>query len=78
MKATIILGSIVGFLIGALFGLAGGGSWPTALWRAGAAALAAAILTHWWCQIWIHNLRDAFDRARNAASAPQPKPAAKP
>ncbi|MFO1476596.1 MAG: hypothetical protein U1F98_08100 [Verrucomicrobiota bacterium] len=62
----MILGAIVGFLIGTGFGLAGSSPWPAALWRACAAALAAAILTRWWGRIWLSNLRDALDQRRSS------------
>jgi len=64
MKALMILGSIVGFLIGAGFGLAGESPWPAALWRACAAALFAAILARWWSRVWMNSLRDALHQRR--------------
>jgi hypothetical protein len=64
MKALIILGSIVGFLIGAGFGLASSSPWPAAFWRACAAALAATILTRWWTRVWLQGLRDSLDQRR--------------
>jgi len=79
MKALIVLGAIVGFLIGAGFGLAASSPWPSALWRACAAALAASILTRWWGRIWIQGLRDSLQqrRARRAASPAFTAPAKK-
>jgi len=62
MKALIVLGSIVGFLAGATLAIAGNSPWPTALWRACVAALAAAILTRWWSKIWVQNLRDSLEQ----------------
>jgi len=62
--------------MGATFGLASNVTWPTALWRACAAALAAAILTRWWSRVWVESLRDSLEQRRN----PRPsnnKPAAK-
>jgi len=76
MKALIVLGSIVGFLTGAAFGLAGNSPWPTALWRACAAALAAAVLTRWWSRVWIQSLKDALEQ-RNHPRPAQAKPAVK-
>ena len=76
MNELIVLGAIVGFLMGAGFGLAGDGSWPTALWRACATALAAAILTRWWSRIWMQSLRDSLEQRHH----PRPsnvKPAVK-
>ena len=70
MKALIILGAIVGFLIGAGFGLAASSPWPSALWRACAAALAACILTRWWGRIWMQGLRDSLEQRRARRTMP--------
>jgi hypothetical protein len=69
MKALMILGALVGFLIGSGFGLASNSPWPDALWRACAAALAAAVLTRWWSRVWLQGLRDALQQRRNARPA---------
>jgi hypothetical protein len=76
MKALIILGAIVGFVMGAAFGLAGNSPWPNALWHACAAALAAAVLTRWWSRVWMQSLRDSLDQRHrphpgNAKPAPK-------
>jgi hypothetical protein len=76
MKALIVLGAIVGFLTGAAFGLAGNSPWPTALWRACAAALAATILTRWWSRVLMQGLRDSQDQ-RHRQPAATTKPAVK-
>jgi len=65
MKALMILGSIVGFLIGTGFGLASNSPWPTALWRACVAALVAAVLTRWWSRVWIQGLRESLERRQS-------------
>jgi hypothetical protein len=70
MKALMILGAVIGFLIGCGFGLASQSPWPTALWRACAAALMAAMLTRWWSRIWMQGLREALAERRAARSAP--------
>lgn len=67
MKSFMILGAVVGFLIGAGFSLANNSSWPTAFWRASAAALAVAILTRWWSRVWLQNLQDAVLKHRRGA-----------
>jgi len=79
MKALIILGAIVGFLIGAGFGLAASSPWPSALWRACAAALTACILTLWWGRIWMQGLRDSLEqrRVRRATSNVSTQPVKK-
>ncbi len=79
MKALMILGAIVGFLIGTGFGMASQSPWPQSLWRASVAALVAALLTRWWTRVWMRGLRDALEHRRNTAARPvlNPKPAAK-
>jgi hypothetical protein len=79
MKALMILGALVGFLIGGSPALAGLSSWPAALWRASAAALVAAMLVRWWSNVFIQGLRDSV-RQRNSARrsfSPSPKVPAK-
>jgi len=70
MKALIVLGAIVGFLIGAGFGLAASSPWPAMLWRSCAAALAACVLTRWWGRVWMQGLRDSLDQRRARRPAP--------
>ena len=69
MKALMILGALIGFLIGLGFGLAGRSPWPDALWRACAAALAAAVLTRWWSRVWLRGLREALEQRHGAKAA---------
>jgi len=59
-KALMILGSVVGFLIGAAFGIASNSPWPSALWRASAAALMAALMTRWWGRVLLNGLSDSL------------------
>ncbi|HLP78645.1 MAG TPA: hypothetical protein VK327_17200 [Candidatus Paceibacterota bacterium] len=68
MKSLMILGSIIGFVIGTSFGLVAKSSWPTTLWRAGAAALVAFLLIRWWSRIWMNGLRDSLQQRRYARS----------
>lgn len=64
MKALIILGAIVGFLIGTGFGLAQSSSLPVILWHGCAAALVAALLTRWRSRTWLGSFRDATHNCR--------------
>jgi hypothetical protein len=70
MKSLIVLGAIVGFLIGAGFGLAASSPWPSALWRACAASLGACILTRWWGRVWMQGLRDSLEQRRTRRPTP--------
>lgn len=74
MKSLMVLGAILGFLVGAGFGLAGRMEWPAALWHASVAALATSLLLRWWSVVWIQNLRQALEQRRAAASASRPGP----
>jgi hypothetical protein len=76
MKALMMLGALIGFLIGGGFGLAGQSPWPQALWRAGAAALMAAVLTRWWSRAWLRGLQETWARRQQEPPAPavNPKP----
>lgn len=62
MKSLMILGALIGFSIGLLFGLADHGQWPSALWRASAAALIAGVMLRWWGRVWVKSLREAAER----------------
>jgi hypothetical protein len=75
MKALMILGAIIGFLIGAGFGVAGDSPWPAALWRGCAAALVAAVLARWWSNVWLKSLRDSLESDR---TTPTPNAGVKP
>lgn len=66
MKAFVILGAIIGFVIGAGGSLAGNCPWSTAIWRACVAAFAVAFLTRWWSQMWLENFQDAIKKRRQA------------
>lgn len=76
MKAMMIFGALVGFLIGIGSALAGLSSWPTALWRASAGALIAALLTRWWTGVWLHGLQDALNQRRSPRQVLSPNPKA--
>jgi hypothetical protein len=71
MKSFMILGSLVGFLIGAGFSLAGECPLPTALGRACVAALVAGVLAKWWSHIWFDGLQNALENRQAAARKAQ-------
>ena len=79
MKALMIFGSLIGFLVAVGCGMANGSSWPNILWHASAAALVTAMLTRWWGRVWFTGLRDALEQRRhgNRISPTAVKPAVK-
>jgi hypothetical protein len=65
MKSLMILGALIGFSIGLLFGLADNGQWPGALWRASAAAVIASVMLRWCGRVWVKSLRNAAEQRLN-------------
>lgn len=59
MKKLMIAGAMAGFLIGVLFGLSRGTTWPDIIWRATIACFAASFLFRWWGRMWLQALRQA-------------------
>ncbi len=57
MKKLMLLGGMLGFGIGVVFGRLQEASDATILWRACVAALAAGLLMRWWGRLWITNLK---------------------
>ncbi len=76
MKAFMILGALVGFLIGAGFSFASHAPYPVMLSRACVGAVALALLARWWGAHWMTSLRQALDdQARKQSSAARGGPA---
>lgn len=71
MKSFMILGSVIGFLIGAGFSLAGDCPYSTVLWRACLSALIAGVLARWWSGVWYDGLQNAIENRRAAARPPK-------
>ena len=59
MKILMVLGGMIGFTIGLMFGRLQDCGWPTVLWRASGAALAAGLLLRWWGRVWVNGLKQA-------------------
>jgi hypothetical protein len=57
MKRLMILGALIGFSSGVIFGLLQGSPWPEVLWRASVACFASSYLFRWWGRVWLHALR---------------------
>jgi hypothetical protein len=77
MKAIMILGANVGFVLGMGASILGDCSWPVALGHAGATALAGGILGRWWGKIWFAELHDALEQRRRERAAAEAKTPAK-
>jgi hypothetical protein len=70
MKAIMILGANIGFLLGLGTSILNDCSGATAIWHAGAAALAGGILGRWWGKVWFAELESAMQqRERERAEA---------
>lgn len=74
MKYLMILGGLLGFGIGLIFGWIQESSWPSILWRASVAAYVAGLLLRWWGRIWMQGLRQAH--LEQAAARTQAKTSA--
>ena len=71
MKKLMMLGGLLGFSIGLVFGLAYGSSWPSIIWRASVATLCAGWLIRWWGGVWVRSLRDGYAESLASESASQ-------
>lgn len=78
MKPLMILGSLVGFVIGAGFSLAGNCPWSTVLWRACVGALLVGMLARWWGRVWLEGLQSAVENRRNLRPTPNTENKVKP
>ena len=80
MKLLLILGALIGFLTGIIFGLAGQSDWPSVFWHASAAALVSGLMMRWWGRVWMRNWKSALEARlaeleaqRQAAKSPAAK-----
>jgi len=70
MRVMMVFGGLVGFSIGLAFGLANASPWPSIIWRASFASLAAGLLMRWWGRVWMRSLREAqIERAEKLEAA---------
>jgi flagellar motor component MotA len=75
MKAIMILGANVGFVLGLGASILGDCSGPVALWHASATALVGGLLGRWWGKIFFDGFTDALEQRRreHAAAAAEKK-----
>lgn len=79
MKAMMILGANVGFVLGLGASVFGDCAWPVTLWHAGATALVGGLLGRWWGKVWLSELNSALEqrhreRIQAESKATKPKP----
>ena len=65
MKFLILIGGIIGFSIGLLFGWAFESPYPSVLWKSCMAAYAAGWLMKWWGGMWAKSLKAALRDSGN-------------
>jgi len=75
MKAMMILGANVGFVLGLAASIFGDCAWPVTLWHAGATALAGGLLGRWWGKVWLNELNSALEQRRRERLLAESKPA---
>jgi hypothetical protein len=56
MKLLLLIGGLLGFGIGLIFGWAQESAWPSCLWHACIAAYVGGLLLRWWGRAWRKNL----------------------
>jgi hypothetical protein len=62
MKKLMVMGAMIGFGIGIIFGVLQECSWPSILWRGSVAAFVAGMLLRWWGRLWVQSLRESLER----------------
>jgi len=77
MKAIMLAGGFLGFVIGLGCSLSQGADWPAALWRASLAAYLGGWLLRWWGRVWAVSLREATQQQRAEPAPPPARPAPK-
>jgi hypothetical protein len=75
MKKLMILGALIGFSSGLIFGLAQGSPWPDVLWRASVVCLASSYLFRWWGRVWLRSLQQAQNERNEITDLNQAPPA---
>lgn len=70
MRLLVILGGMIGFGSGVLWGWFNQSLGAEALWRASVAALAAGFLMRWWGKVWIRSLQQSLEQSPTESSAP--------
>jgi hypothetical protein len=69
MKALLLFGGLLGFVIGLAFSWAQGSTWPNALWKASLVAYLTGLLMRWWGRAWRKNLERALIERQSATAS---------
>lgn len=67
----MLIGGLIGFAIGLLFGWAQRAGWPQILWHSAVAMYVGGLLMRWWGGVWMRNLQAA---QQEQMSRPAPNP----
>lgn len=59
MKKLMLIGGMLGFATGIIFGRLQAAEDSTVLWRSCVAAVAAGWLMRWWGRVWVRNIHAA-------------------
>ena len=59
MKKLMLIGGMLGFTTGIIFGRLQAAEDSTVLWRSCVAALVTGWLMRWWGQVWVRNIHAA-------------------
>ena len=73
MKAMMILGGLLGFVMGLVLALSQQAEWPSVLWRASIAAYLSGLMMRWWGRMWVKSLKEvSLQRTAEVSNAKTP------
>lgn len=72
MKLVLLLGGIIGFGIGMLFGIAQSSGWPDVIWKSCVATYVGALLMKWWGKVWIRCLYESMQEKKKNSKQETP------
>ncbi len=67
----LMLGGLLGFGIGILFGLARSGSWQDVIWKSALCAYIAGKLMKWWGNVWINCIKESASNQTRHQQSPR-------
>ena len=73
MKAMMLLGGLLGFVMGLVLALSQQAEWPSVLWRASIAAYLSGLMMRWWGRMWVKSLKEvSLQRTAEVSTAKPP------